>query len=55
MSAVEEGFNKEELEELKSNCEIMLNQISSKGCDYMSLYRGLQFVKAGRGERRRGY
>ena len=47
MSAVQEGFNKEELEELKSNCEIMLNQISSKGCDYMSLYRGLQYVEAG--------
>ena len=49
VSAVEEGFDREELEELKSNCEIMLKQTAvptGSAYKYMCLSRSMEYVRA---------
>ena len=47
MSAVEEGFDREELEDLKNNSKLLLDQICSMGAEVcMNVYRNLQYINA---------
>ena len=49
MSAMEEGFDREEVGELKSSCEIMLKQSklsTGSAYKYMCLSRGIEYVNA---------